>query len=198
MALTDPSSLAYTSNSRTGDEMPIKIPANLDQMGKTACAQCGARIEADDYRVGVIAVEMRAPDSKQSSSRGPAEPVLTAFCGLCVAKVSNFSLPNPWKPIVDQSHTSGANKPNLEANLLANISPAKPSPESAGEASQRAHILKFLNDPRSMAMRSDMRDVARMWAEGASLNEVARKLGKDQSTISRIIQGARKMSYALG
>lgn len=176
--------------------MPTKIPANLDQIGKTTCGQCGSKIGAGDYRVAVTAVEMPAPDSKQSTSRRSNEPALTAFCAACVAKLSTFSLPNPWKPSIHQSHTTTLNEPDPESNPAS--SPAIPPPESSGEASQRAHILKFLNDPRSMAMRSDMRDVARMWAEGASLNEVARKLGKDQSTISRIIQGARKMSYALG
>jgi hypothetical protein len=178
--------------------MPTEIPANVDQMGKSACAQCGDRIDAGAYRVVVMAVEMQPPDYKQSSSRGPGDSVSRAFCGVCAAEVSDFSLPNPWKPIVGRAHTSDLNKADLEANLLTAISPSKPSPESAGEASQRAHLLKFLNDPRSMSMRSDMREVARTWAEGASLNEVARKLGKDQSTISRIIQGARKMSYARG
>lgn len=180
------------------NEMPTKVPGNLEVMSKTVCAHCGDSIDAGDYRVAVTAVEMHPLGSKQSSSRGPAKPGLTAFCGVCVAKISSFPLPNPWKAIVDQPHTSGVNKPDLDASSTTSCSPGKASPESAGEASQRAHILKFLNDPRSMAMRSDMRDVARMWAEGASLNEVARKLGKDQSTISRIIQGARKMSYALG
>ena len=178
--------------------MPTKIPANVDHMGKTACAQCGDGIDAADYRVVVKAVEKQPPDYKQTSSRGPGDSVSRAFCGVCVAEVSNFSLPNPWKPVVDPANTSGPHKADLEANLLTTNSPSRPAPESTGEASQRAHLLQFLNDPRAMAMRSDMREVARMWAEGASLNELARKLGKDQSTISRIIQGARKMSYANG
>jgi DNA-binding CsgD family transcriptional regulator len=87
---------------------------------------------------------------------------------------------------------------DIQANVLSSESPTRPGPELAGEAAQRARLASFLKAPTSRGMRSDMRTAAKMWVEGASQNEVARKLGKDQSTVSRMIAGARKMAYARG
>jgi Helix-turn-helix domain len=87
---------------------------------------------------------------------------------------------------------------DIQANVLSSDAPTWPLPELAGEAAQRARLLTFLNAPASRGMRSDMRAAAKMWVEGASQSEVARKLGRDQSTVSRMIAGARKMAYARG
>jgi hypothetical protein len=67
----------------------------------------------------------------------------------------------------------------------------------SGEAAQKARVLTFLKDPKSRGMRPEMRDASRMWAEGPmSRGEVARKLGKEQSTVSRWISVAQKMASA--
>jgi hypothetical protein len=97
-----------------------------------------------------------------------------------------------------QGDGDATNEADLEANVLSTDRPSRPGPEPAGEAAQRARLMTFLNNPKSRGMRSDMRAVARMWAEGASQSEVARKHGKDQSTVSRMIAGARKLAYAQG
>jgi len=67
----------------------------------------------------------------------------------------------------------------------------------SGEAVQRARVLEYMNDPRSKGkMLPDVRSAVRIWAGGASQSEVARKLGKDQSTVSRWIKTAQKMASA--
>jgi len=88
------------------------------------------------------------------------------------------------------------NVSDLEANVLSTQRPSRPGPEPAGEAAQRAKMVLFLSAPASRGMSNDLRTAARMWAEGASQNEVARKLGKDQSTVSRRIKTAQVMANA--
>jgi hypothetical protein len=66
----------------------------------------------------------------------------------------------------------------------------------SGEADQRMKVLAFLNAPASRGMRDVMRKAARLWVDGNSQNEIARKLHQDQSTISRMISGAKKLAFA--
>jgi Helix-turn-helix domain len=66
----------------------------------------------------------------------------------------------------------------------------------SGEAAQRERMVLFLNVPASRGMPNDQRAAARMWAEGASQNEVARKLKRDQSTVSRWIKSAQVKASA--
>lgn len=85
---------------------------------------------------------------------------------------------------------------DLEANMFSASSRTLPGPEPAGEATQKMRVLRYLNDPQSRGkMRAEMRDAARMWAEGRfSQREVAQKLGKDQATMSRWIKAVQVMA----
>jgi len=65
-----------------------------------------------------------------------------------------------------------------------------------GEASQRAKVLEYLNSPTSKGkLSAGARKELRMWAEGASQNEVERKLGVHQGTLSRKIKAALAAAY---
>jgi hypothetical protein len=67
----------------------------------------------------------------------------------------------------------------------------------SGEAVQRARVLEYLNDHRSRSkMLPEVREAVRMWGEGARQDQVARKLAKDQSTVSRWIKTALKLASA--
>jgi hypothetical protein len=61
----------------------------------------------------------------------------------------------------------------------------------SGEATQRSNLLDYLNSPTSRGMPHTMRQAARLWADGASQTEISRRLGVDQSVVSRMIKGAR-------
>jgi hypothetical protein len=66
----------------------------------------------------------------------------------------------------------------------------------SGEAAQRARMVLFLNDPASRGIRNDQRAAVRMWAQGDSQNEVARKLKIDQGTVSRWVKSAQVKANA--
>ena len=57
-----------------------------------------------------------------------------------------------------------------------------------GEASQRAKVSEYLDASWSGKLSVDARRQLRMWADGASQKEVARKLGVDQGNLSRRIK----------
>jgi hypothetical protein len=70
---------------------------------------------------------------------------------------------------------------------------------SAGEASQRAKVLGYLNSSASKGkFPEDARKQLRMWAEGASQKEVERKLGVRQGTLSKRIRAALAAAYKEG
>ena len=67
----------------------------------------------------------------------------------------------------------------------------------SGVDAQRVTLLEYLNSPQSRGkMLQAEREAARLWAEGQSENEIARRQGVDQSTVHRRIQAAKKKAYA--
>ena len=84
----------------------------------------------------------------------------------------------------------------MEEAVAARENPAPPPhPDSQpmvdrdrGTATQRAKVHGYLDSPMSAKLSADVRKQLRMWADGASQKEVARKLGVDQGNFSRRIK----------
>jgi DNA-binding CsgD family transcriptional regulator len=67
----------------------------------------------------------------------------------------------------------------------------------SGEIAQRAKLVGYLNSLQSRGkMLPDEREAARMWTDGLSENEIARRQGVNQSTVHRRIDSAKKKANA--
>ncbi len=95
--------------------------------------------------------------------------------------------------------------PNEVVDAIASTSSPSTKPvyvdvnsRALGEGAQRAKVLGYLNSPASRGrFTSDRRKLLKMWAEDdLSQNELSRKLGINQGTISQIIGAARKLASA--
>ena len=83
-----------------------------------------------------------------------------------------------------------------EALLYSTSSPDRPGREQPPDKTdQQERLREFLKSPGSRKMLPQMRRAATMCAEGASQSEIARKLGVDQSTVSRMVKGAMQMAF---
>lgn len=65
------------------------------------------------------------------------------------------------------------------------------------ESIRRDTLGKFLGDGRSRGtMKQTMREAVTLYVDGKGQSEIARKLGVDQGTVSRMIKGALKLAGA--
>ena len=191
---------------------------------KADCHICGATIAATEDRVVVAVIEVveeiddRDGDANYKCSgktvqRGSGGIIDAAWgkrrflhcCEKCSVTVREFNIPNPTFSEAGISSKGRSSEVQLGMELPTAEKLARPEVTddpihagafASGEDAQRAQLKTFLNDPRSRGMRPEMRSVARMWVDGLSGSEVARRLGKDQSTVSRTITAARNMAYA--
>jgi len=193
---------------------------------KADCYICGATIAATEDRVVVAVIEVveeiddRDGDANykcngKTVQRGSGGIIDAAWgkrrflhcCEKCSVTVREFNILNPT--FSETEIISKRRSPEVQHGLGLPAVENLATPEMAeepihagtldrpsGEDAQRAQLKAFLNDPRSRGMRPEMRSVARMWVDGLSGSEVARRLGKDQSTVSRTITAARNMAYA--
>jgi DNA-binding NarL/FixJ family response regulator len=87
--------------------------------------------------------------------------------------------------------------------IVSTNSPSTPSvydagSRASGEFAQRARVLEYLNSPASRGkFTEETRKLLKMWAEdGLSQNELSRKLGINQGTISKRIRIAIRLASA--
>ena len=198
----------------------------LNSVGEASCVKCSDTIEAGEYRIVVLIAEVKDGHAGRISRLPYCDTCVAQMSHFEILNTYKMrsdeaAIPSAGPATEDAAFRSVSvqgiaervskrkdgdgpgdgetmNEADIEANILSTDAPDRPLPELAGEAAQRARLASFLKAPSSRGMRSDMRTAARLWVEGASQSEVARKLGKDQSTVSRMIAGARKMAYARG
>src|SRR5882757_2654644 len=73
-----------------------------DLLPKTECANCGDVIEAGEYRVVVMAVEMKPEDDDGVEvPAGRGESNTGNYCDRCAADLPEFVMRNIWKDISD-------------------------------------------------------------------------------------------------
>jgi hypothetical protein len=221
----------------------------VDPMGKTSCAQCDGTIDAGDYRVVVMAVEMKP----HYAGGGRGVSTALSFCDACVSEMPTFELTNWLKlrsdaaaepsagpatedvlrchpqsgngstkkekkegPTVemgsdgtgDDDAKDGDNLARADREAIkfsdwvgegqaAERSEAPPTVRRTVESVRRETLGKFLTDRKSWGtMKGKGREAVTLYADGMSQSEIARKLGVDQATVSRMIQGALKMAGA--
>jgi hypothetical protein len=62
---------------------------------------------------------------------------------------------------------------------------------------RRQTLRRYLSSPQSRGcMASTLRRVVRLYVDGDGQKEIARKIGKDQTTVSRMLQAALKLANA--
>jgi hypothetical protein len=98
--------------------------------------------------------------------------------------------------IQENGYDGPGEEPNTFEELITTNTPSRPSQFgsgsfSAGEQVQRVKVLGYLNSPISRGMRPDARKAARHWVDGLSQNQIAKKLGIDQSNVSRLIASVK-------
>jgi hypothetical protein len=58
----------------------------------------------------------------------------------------------------------------------------------------REKLREYLSSPRSRGMRPTMRAAARLWVKGESQTDISRRIGIDQSNVSRLIKAALRLA----
>jgi DNA-binding CsgD family transcriptional regulator len=190
---------------------------------KAICCTCGANIAAEEERVLVAALELvneiddgdadykrngvSVPRGARSADDiGVAKNQLLHCCGKCSPEVSEFTICNPAFVEKEQRGSLRAEEQKefdqlpdeklVDKDSAAAAVRPLPAVRQSGEEAQKMLLDKFLKDPKSRGMAAAVRTATKMWIDGASQNEIARKLGRDQATVSRMIAGARKRAYA--
>ena len=192
---------------------PSNVPdRQSDRMGPAKCARCGRLIASGQYRVVATLLE-KPEDPKEGLPAEQGSSLLYIYCANCIAGIPVIEIENPWKRASalggeppdpsgnDAPRTTlppeyaigrGAGGPGMadaatEPSVLTKREPISP---------QREKLSAYLNDTASRGMRGSMRIAAKQWVEGVSMSEIARKMNVDQSTVSRMINGALKLADA--
>jgi hypothetical protein len=188
----------------------------IDLMGAAKCTQCGDSIDSGEFRVVATMFEIKPADDDEGLPARRGFSLLRTYCDTCIAEMRTIEIENPWKTFSDSmadpsagpadEDSSYRGKP-LAADYASDLVPAgskianasaEPSIATKRDpiSQQKEKLSGFLNDPASRGMRPTIRNAARQWVEGPSQSEIARKLGTDQSTVSRMINGALKLADA--
>jgi hypothetical protein len=194
---------------------PSNVPdRQTDRMGPAKCSRCGNSIASGQYRVVATLCEMKAEDPNKDLAAKQVSSLLHTYCGNCIAGIPVIEMENPWKrtsgpgeePSPGPSGKDAPSRP-LPPEYATSRVPAgsgiadlttEPSVLNKREpiSPQREKLSVYLNDPASRGMRASMRLAAKQWVEGVSMSEIARKMNVDQSTVSRMINGALKLADA--
>jgi hypothetical protein len=70
------------------------------RFGQTSCYKCGDSITQGEYRVVVMIAEME-PGDGLSRTAGRGISSVYNYCDTCVAEITQFELPNPYRMISD-------------------------------------------------------------------------------------------------
>jgi len=181
---------------------------------ETECDKCGVCIKAGEDRLIVAVLELVTEmDFGEGSYKHNGVAVESGsyqvsvvdrttslhYCEKCAEHPREFKIANPlWLAgSTAPAQTTVNELPNNQGNgtNVGALPQGGENPRS-GEDAQKEFLSGFLQQANSSGMRPEMRSAAKMWVEGASQTEIARKLGKDQSTICRMLSGARSMAYA--
>jgi len=185
-------------------------------LAKAICCNCSAEIADGEGRLVITALEIvnqfddggDAPYRKNGvlvpyaaasveEVRIPARELMHC-CEQCSSMVNEFIIRNPsFGQLAQRTAQTVSQDGAVEATegMLIDGGRLTPAPDS-GEGAQKAQLDNFLKAPRSRGMDQTMRKAAKMWVDGESQSEIAKKLRKDQSSISRILKAARQQAYA--
>lgn len=181
------------------------------------CKECGARILAGEDRLVVAAVELACEinysggtcEARGSDFASVGETLdestvgrISSFhyCEKCSMRIPEFHVSNPaferGPAQTMRRRMDGIGGGEGETNRNTGTQQLDTSGQIGGDDKNKK-LAAFLNSRNSSSMRPDMRIAAQMSVmEGLSQNEIAKRMGKDQSTISRMIAGAFRMAYA--
>jgi len=88
-------------------------------LGKTTCAKCHRGIDAGDYRVVLMAVEMKPEDFCENVPAGRGISFHQSFCSMCLADMETLEMHNIWKDISDGAADPSAGPKNQDASYRA-------------------------------------------------------------------------------
>ena len=217
-----------------------------DFYSETACANCGDVIEAGEYRVVVMAVEMKPENLDDDTPAGRGESDTQHYCDRCAVTLDKFVIENRWKELSDDLAQASAGPASEDAHFRAEtgnraarrttarsgISLKQSGPENdeanlsmadrenikfsdwvgpgqaaikgdvplkarSVESVRRETLAKYRKDRNSSGkMKPTMRQAVDLYVAGMGQTEIARKLGVDQGTISRMLREALLMAGA--
>jgi hypothetical protein len=173
---------------------------------KSFCDVCVATAETFEFRnpwkqmieLDAQSVRSSSPPSEDAFYRSVAgrggkdkEKGAGAYCGPERDPNSEPELGQADREAVEFSDHVGEGQPAIKGDVPLTVRTV--------ESVRRETLENFLKNPSSRgAMMPTMRQAVTLYVDGNSQNEIARKIGKDQATVSRMIQGALKMAGAAG
>jgi hypothetical protein len=196
--------------------------------GQTSCYKCGDSIAQGEYRVAVAIAEMEPGDGcSRTAGRGISS--VYNYCDECVAKMSHFEFPNPYRVICDllaepsagpasediswraqslsgmaaylkEHEQSGEaddarSAQEIEDALNSTLTRDAPVPEPPSEDDLRERMRLLLQKREGPRMPKQIRVIAGKWAAGETQTQIAKAMGVNQSTVSRLLDEAKAWLY---
>jgi len=125
----------------------MKTP-DESMLGKTTCAKCQEEIAAGDYRVVLMAVEMRPEDFGENLPAGRGISLYQSFCDVCLAHMETLELHNVWKDLSDDGADPSAGPRNEDVGYRAVSLPglaekrARAAEEEGGKSETSAEAIE--------------------------------------------------------
>lgn len=177
---------------------PWHVPAELQREYEKLVSELDAEIEAEDVRRNAsLSQRIAAGDMHAFNKAMPTAPSrrdvmataeqISAVAERALAQTDSSADPRAVSDMADAimggEHYFKALRPD--------------GSRTSGEEAQRAKLLEYLNSPTSRGkILPSQRNTLRMWAEGATQSDVARKFHLNQGTISKQIRAALAAAYS--